>query len=90
MKAGLKTARISAYSLRHTTGQVLLKQGVDPIYVQRHLRHKNFATTQIYVQQQSEKEYFDTQIIARRPGGSFTRNIYVLKIILYQRKKRRR
>ncbi len=59
MKAGLKTSRISAHSLRHTTGQVLLKQGVDPIYVQRHLRHKSFATTQIYVQQQSEKEYFD-------------------------------
>ena len=58
-KAGLKTARISAHSLRHTTGQVLLKQGVDPIYVQRHLRHKSFATTQIYVQQQSEKEYFE-------------------------------
>ena len=57
-RAGLKTARISAHSLRHTTGQVLLKQGVDPIYVQRHLRHKSFATTQIYVQQQSEKEYF--------------------------------
>lgn len=57
-KAGLKTARISAHSLRHTTGQVLLKQGVDPIYVQRHLRHKSFTTTQIYVQQQSEKEYF--------------------------------
>ena len=56
--AGLKTSRISAHSLRHTTGQVLLKQGVDPIYVQRHLRHKSFATTQIYVQQQSEKEYF--------------------------------
>ena len=59
VKAGLKTARISAHSLRHTTGQVLLKQGVDPIYVQRHLRHKSFATTQIYVQQQSEKEYFE-------------------------------
>ena len=54
-KAGLKTSRITAHSLRHTTGQVLLKQGVDPIYV---LRHQSFATTQIYVQQQSEKEYF--------------------------------
>ena len=58
-KAGLKTSRITAHSLRHTTGQVLLKQGVDPIYVQRHLRHQSFATTQIYVQQQSEKEYFE-------------------------------
>jgi integrase/recombinase XerD len=57
-KAGLKTSRISAHSLRHTTGQILLKQGVDPIYVQRHLRHKSFTTTQIYVQQQSEQEYF--------------------------------
>jgi len=57
-KAGLKTSRVTAHSLRHTTGQVLLKQGIDPIYVQRHLRHKSFATTQIYVQQQSEKEYF--------------------------------
>ena len=58
VKAGLKTDRISAHSLRHTTGQVLLKQGVDPIYVQRHLRHKSFATTQIYVQQQIEEGVF--------------------------------
>jgi site-specific recombinase XerD len=68
-KAGLKTARISAHSLRHTTGQVLLKQGVDPIYVQRHLRHKSFATTQIYVQQQSEKEYFRNLNSLQNPPG---------------------
>lgn len=55
---GLKSDRISAHSLRHTTGQVLIAKGIDPVYVQQHLRHKDFSTTQIYVAQQTRQEYF--------------------------------
>ncbi|SDM53677.1 Phage integrase family protein [Catalinimonas alkaloidigena] len=32
---GLKSARVSAHSLRHTAGQVLIAKGVDPVHVQR-------------------------------------------------------
>ena len=56
--AGLKTDKVSAHSLRHTTGQVLLKNGVQPIHVQRQLRHEAFASTQIYIKQQSERDFF--------------------------------
>lgn len=56
--AGLKTDKISAHSLRHTAAQVLIAKGIDPVYVQQHLRHKDFSTTQIYVAQQTKKEYF--------------------------------
>lgn len=56
--AGLKSERISAHSLRHTSGQVLIAKGIDPVYVQQHLRHKDFSTTQIYVAQQTRQEYF--------------------------------
>ncbi len=56
--AGLKTNRVSAHSLRHTAAQILIAKGVEPMYVQQHLRHKDFSTTQIYVTQQTNKEYF--------------------------------
>ena len=56
--AALKTDKVSAHSLRHTSAQVLLKNGVAPIHVQRQLRHQEFATTQIYIKQQSERDFF--------------------------------
>lgn len=56
--AGLKTEKVSAHSLRHTTGQILLKNGVPPIHVQRQLRHEAFTSTQIYIKQQSERDFF--------------------------------
>ena len=56
--ASLKTDKVSAHSLRHTTGQVLLKNGVPSIHVQRQLRHEAFASTQIYIKQQSERDFF--------------------------------
>jgi integrase/recombinase XerD len=58
-KGGLKRPRVSAHSLRHTTGQLLLAEGVEPMYVQRHLRHELFETTQFYIRKKTEDAYFD-------------------------------
>jgi integrase/recombinase XerD len=57
--AGLKRKGISAHSLRHTTGQLLLQQGVKPIFVQRQLRHQQFETTQFYLLKEIEQEYLE-------------------------------
>lgn len=54
---GLKRPKVSAHSLRHTVGQLLIEKGVEPIHVQRHLRHEMFETTQFYIRKQTEKEY---------------------------------
>lgn len=54
----LKRPRLSAHSLRHTTGQLLIQKGVDPVHVQRHLRHELFETTQFYIKKQTEKDYY--------------------------------
>ncbi|WP_245564886.1 tyrosine-type recombinase/integrase [Spirosoma panaciterrae] len=54
----LKRPRLSAHSLRHTTGQLLIQEGVEPIHVQRHLRHELFETTQFYIKKQTEKDYY--------------------------------
>lgn len=45
---GLATKRRSAHSLRHTAAQQLLSDGVESVYVQRHLRHANFQSTLVY------------------------------------------
>ena len=55
---GLKRPRISAHSLRHTSGQLLIQEGIEPIHVQRHLRHELFETTQFYIKRQTEQEYY--------------------------------
>ena len=54
---GLKRPKVSAHSLRHTVGQLLIEKGVEPVHVQRHLRHEMFETTQFYIRKQTEKEY---------------------------------
>ncbi len=54
----LKRPRLSAHSLRHTTGQLLIQEGVEPVHVQRHLRHELFETTQFYIKKQTEKDYY--------------------------------
>lgn len=55
---GLKRPRISAHSLRHTTGQLLIQEGIEPLHVQRHLRHELFETTQFYIKKQTEQDYY--------------------------------
>jgi integrase len=49
---------MSAHSLRHTAGQLLIDKGVEPMWVQRHLRHELFETTQFYIKKQTERDYF--------------------------------
>lgn len=54
----LKRAKMSAHSLRHTAGQIMIDKGVEPTWVQRHLRHELFETTQFYIKKQTERDYF--------------------------------
>lgn len=54
----LKRPRVSAHSLRHTTGQLLIQDGVEAVHVQRHLRHELFETTQFYIKKQTEQDYY--------------------------------
>ena len=58
-QAGLKRKGISPHSLRHTSAQLLLDAGVEAIYVQLHLRHSRFDTTEIYVRKKTMELYFD-------------------------------
>jgi integrase/recombinase XerC len=54
----LKRPKMSAHSLRHTAGQIMIDKRVEPVWVQRHLRHELFETTQFYIKKQTEKDYF--------------------------------
>lgn len=54
----LKRPKMSAHSLRHTAGQIMIDKGVEPMWVQRHLRHELFETTQFYIKKQTERDYF--------------------------------
>jgi integrase/recombinase XerD len=58
-KHGLKTKGMSAHSLRHTVGQLLIEEGIPLEYVQQHLRHATMETTQIYTRKKTQQLYFD-------------------------------
>jgi len=45
---------ISIYSWKDTGGAMLIEDGLDIITIKEHMRHKDIATTQRYVQQRSE------------------------------------
>ncbi len=62
----LKRPRLSAHSLRHTTGQLLIQEGVEPIHVQRHLRHELFETTQFYIKKQTEQDYYVKIVVSNK------------------------
>lgn len=57
-KHGLKRTGMSAHSLRHTVGQLLLEEGVSLEHVQQHLRHETMETTQFYTKKKTRKTYF--------------------------------
>jgi len=48
INTGLKTAKVTAHSLRHTAGTIALMGGADLIAVKDMLRHENINTTMIY------------------------------------------
>jgi len=57
-KHGLKRVGMSAHSLRHTVGQLLLEEGVSLEHVQEHLRHETLETTQFYTRKKTRQMYF--------------------------------
>lgn len=46
------------WTLRHSAGQIMIDKGFEPTWVQRHLRHELFVTTQFYIKKQTERDYF--------------------------------
>ncbi|MCY7355893.1 MAG: tyrosine-type recombinase/integrase, partial [Rudanella sp.] len=58
-KHGLKRVGMSAHSLRHTVGQLLLEEGVSLEHVQQNLRHETLETTQFYTKKKTRKTYFE-------------------------------
>ncbi|GAA4418560.1 hypothetical protein GCM10023187_52090 [Nibrella viscosa] len=57
-KQGLKRSGMSAHSLRHSAGQLLLEEGVSLEHVQQHLRHETLETTQFYTKKKTRSTYF--------------------------------
>ncbi len=56
-KAGYDSRRLTAHSLRHTTGTALLNMTGDLYTTQKYMRHVNPQTTEIYIhEQETEKE----------------------------------
>jgi integrase len=55
-KAGLKTARVTMHSLRHSAAIAALKNGADIRAVQGMLRHSNPKTTMVYLQDISRQD----------------------------------
>lgn len=49
LKAGIKSPRISAHSLRHTFGVLSIKSGASLYETQLAMRHSNSATTELYL-----------------------------------------
>jgi integrase/recombinase XerD len=47
-------SRISAHTLRHCFSTHLLEDGVDPVFIQQMLGHKNLKTTQTYLHMTSK------------------------------------
>ncbi|PRY20394.1 integrase/recombinase XerD [Spirosoma oryzae] len=56
-RLGLKRQGMSAHSLRHTAGQLLLEAGISLEHVQQHLRHETLETTQFYTKKMTQKTY---------------------------------
>lgn len=63
--AGYDCEKLTAHSLRHTSNTLLFKAGEDLYTVQKHARHQNPATTEIYIhsldkeKRQGEQKVFD-------------------------------
>lgn len=49
INAGYDSSKLTAHSLRHTSNTLLFKSGADLTQVQKHARHSDPSTTQIYL-----------------------------------------
>ena len=57
---GIDDPRITAHSLRHTCGSLMIEQGYDPQLIQDMLGHADPATTRIYTNMARRRRLFDT------------------------------
>jgi len=57
--AGYDSERITAHSLRHTAGTCVMTISGDLYITQKYMRHKNPATTEIYLHNQTEGQEAD-------------------------------
>ena len=55
-QAGYDSERITAHSLRHTAGTCIMELSGDLFTTQRYMRHRNPATTEIYLHNDTEKQ----------------------------------
>ena len=56
LAAGINSSRLTAHSLRHTAGTIMLRNGTPLAEVQQILRHKDINTTMIYIHMMSREE----------------------------------
>lgn len=91
IKAGYNSNKLTAHSLRHTSNTLLFKAGADLVRVQNHARHKNPATTEIYLhinnrdKDTSEADIYK-MIYTDENSNNFTTE-EIEKAILYLREK---
>lgn len=62
--AGFDSKMITAHSLRHTSNTLLFKATKDLYRTQKHARHANPATTEIYIHEDEKAGRHDEQLIA--------------------------
>lgn len=64
--AGFDCEKLTAHSLRHTSNTLLFKAGADLVQVQKHARHTDPRTTEIYLHANDrEKDLSESQIYAQ-------------------------
>lgn len=63
-KAGLDMNMISSHSLRHSTCELLLENGIDIREVSEFMRHKNLATTLIYSKAINQRNSQTSNVLA--------------------------
>lgn len=61
---GIDDPKITAHSLRHTCGSLLVEQGLDIEMIKDLLGHTNTATTRIYIEQAQRR-----RLIEQNPGA---------------------
>ncbi len=57
---GINDPKITAHSLRHTCGSLMIEQGYDPQLIQDMLGHTDPATTRIYTNMARQKRLFES------------------------------
>lgn len=62
--AGIDDPKITAHSLRHTCGSLLVEMGLDVEMIKDLLGHSNTATTRIYIEQAQRR-----RLIEENPGN---------------------